>query len=196
MGGRPGRSAETAIQMIVEQVHAIWGRSGPQQVATILSLDISGAFDYVSHERLLHNLRKRRIPETLVRWTASFLSNRQTKIKLVEGESEWLRTDTGIPQGSPISPILFLFFIADLLDITHNKELRALAVGFVDDVNILTYGSLTERNYKALSEIHRNYVKWAVTYRVKFAPEKYEVLYLTRARKKFNLRATLTLEGI
>ena len=67
MGARPERSAETAIQMITEQVHAIWGRSGPQQVATLLSLDILGAFDHVLHERLLHNLRKRRISETLVR---------------------------------------------------------------------------------------------------------------------------------
>jgi hypothetical protein len=196
MGARPGRSAETAIQMITEQVHAIWGRSGPQQVATLLSLDISGAFDHVSHERLLHNLRKRRIPEILVRWTASFLSNRRTRIRLAEGESEWLRTDTGIPQGSPISPILFLFFIADLLDTTHNEDKRVSAVGFVDDVNILTYGSSTERNCKILSEIHRNCAKWAETHGAKFAPEKYEVLHLTRARKKFNLEATPTLEGV
>jgi hypothetical protein len=63
-------------------------------------------------------------------------------------------------------------------------------------VNILTYGSLTERNCKVLSEIHRNYAKWAETHGAKFAPEKYEVLHLTRARKKFNLEATLTLEGI
>ena len=196
MGARPGRSAETAIQMITEQVHAIWGRPGPQQVATLLSLDISGAFDHVSHERLLHNLRKRRIPEIIVRWTASFLSERQTKIRMAEGESEWLRTDTGIPQGSPISPILFLFFIADLLDTTHNEDMRVSAVGFVDDVNILTYGNSTERNCKVLSEIHRNCVKWAETHGAKFAPEKYEVLHLTRARKRFNLKATPTLEGI
>jgi exonuclease III len=196
MGARPGRSAETAIQMITEQVQAIWGRPGPQQVATLLSLDISGAFDHVSHERLLHNLRKRRIPEIIVRWVTSFLKDRQTKIKLPEGESGWLRTDTGIPQGSPLSPILFLFFIADLLDATNNEELRVSAVGFVDDVNILTYGRSTERNCETLSEIHRNCMQWAETHGAKFAPEKYEVLHLTRARNKFNLKATPVLEGI
>jgi hypothetical protein len=69
-------------------------------------------------------------------------------------------------------------------------------IGFVDDVNILTYGSLTKRNCRVLSEIHRNCVKWAETYKAKFAPEKYEVIHFTRARKKFNLKATLTFEGI
>ena len=63
---RPERSAETAIQMITEQVQAIWGRPGPQQVATLLSLNISRVFNHVSHKRLLHNLRKQRIPEIIV----------------------------------------------------------------------------------------------------------------------------------
>jgi hypothetical protein len=66
----------------------------------------------------------------------------------------------------------------------------------VDDVNILTYGNSTERNCETLSEIHRNCVKWADTHGAKFAPEKYEVLHLTRARSKFNLKATPTLEGV
>ena len=66
----------------------------------------------------------------------------------------------------------------------------------MDDVNILTYGRLTERNYKTLSEIYYNYVQWAETHRAKFALEKYKVLYLTRARNKFNLKATLVLKGI
>src|SRR5450432_405854 len=120
-----------------------------------LCLDISGAFDYVSHERLIHNLRKRQIPTILTRWVSSFLQDRETTIKAFEGESEPLRVTTGIPQGSPISPILFLFFIADLLDTVNNDTLRMSAVGFVDDVNILTYGLSTERNYKILKEIYR-----------------------------------------
>jgi hypothetical protein len=39
----------------------------------LLLLDVSGAFDNVSHERLLHNLRTRRVDEKLVLWIASFL---------------------------------------------------------------------------------------------------------------------------
>ena len=196
MGARPGRSAESALQLLTEQVHEVWNLPGPKQVATILSLDISGAFDHVSHERLAHNLRKRKIPLPMVRWVQSFVSDRTTTIKVVEGESQLYRVNTGIPQGSPISPILFLFFISDLLDIVENEASRVSGSGFVDDINILTYGSSTERNCKILEETHRNCMHWARTHGAVFAPEKYEVIHLTRARKKFNLKAAPILDGL
>ena len=169
---------------------------GPPKIVTILSLDISGAFDYVSHERRLHNLRKRQVPHAIIRWVSSFLKDRQTKVKLPEGESGWLQVNTGIPQGSPISPILFLFFNADLLDTVNNESLRTFATGFVDDVNILTYGTSTERNCQVLSETYQKYVEWASSHRAKFVTNKYKVLHLTRARKRFNLNVVPTIEKL
>jgi retrotransposon-encoded endonuclease/reverse transcriptase-like protein len=96
MGARKGRSAETALQLITEQVHAIWGLPGPKRVATLLSLDISGAFDNVSHERLAHDLKKRRIPLILINWIISFLQDRETTIKLFKGESPPFKVIIGI----------------------------------------------------------------------------------------------------
>jgi retron-type reverse transcriptase len=120
----------------------------------MLCMDMSGAFDNVSHTRLLNNLRKRGIPSYIVRWVTSFLQERTTKIKVIEGESGLFYTDTGIPQGSSVSPILFLFFIADLLNTTNNAGLRTSLIGFVDDVHILTYGNTTEGNCAILERIH------------------------------------------
>ena len=124
------------------------------------------------------------------------MHNRATTIKLLEGESQQFTIATGIPQGSPLSPILFLFFISDLLDLTNNEALRLSSTGFVDDVNILTYGETTERNCRALERIHRKCEEWAVTHGARFAPEKYELLHLTRAPKRFNLKAVPTLGGV
>ena len=53
---------------------------------------------------------------------------------------------TGIPQGSPVSPILFLFFNKDLIDFCTQGTGKVLAIGFVDDVNILVVGNSTESN--------------------------------------------------
>lgn len=61
MGARPNRSSISAVELITEQIHTIWGHD-KKKVATLLSLDISGAFDNVSHERLIHNLREKGIP--------------------------------------------------------------------------------------------------------------------------------------
>jgi hypothetical protein len=120
----------------------------------MLYIDISGVFDNVLYTRLLDNLRKRKILDIIIRWVTSFLRERTTTIKVLEGESELFDIEIGIPQGSPISPILFLFFIADLLDTTNNIALRISAIGFVDDIYILTYGDSIERNCRTLEEIY------------------------------------------
>jgi retron-type reverse transcriptase len=74
-------------------------------------MDILGIYDHVSHARLLDNIKKRRIPKSLLRWVKSFLCERIAIIKVYEGETELIEVKTGIPQGSLISPILFLFFV-------------------------------------------------------------------------------------
>ena len=60
----------------------------------------------------------------------------------------------GIPQGSLILLILYLFNNADLLESCESLQLRTSATGFVDDVNILTYSESTEQNCKKLTKIH------------------------------------------
>jgi Reverse transcriptase (RNA-dependent DNA polymerase) len=67
MGVRKGRLIETALQLLTEQIHTIWGLPGKQRVATMLCMNMLGAFDNVSHTRLLNNLRKRGIPSYIVR---------------------------------------------------------------------------------------------------------------------------------
>lgn len=60
MGGRRHRSTLTAMELITEQVKSVW--RGKDQVASLLSLDIAGAFDNVSHEQLLHIMRTKGFP--------------------------------------------------------------------------------------------------------------------------------------
>jgi hypothetical protein len=96
-------------------------------VASLLLLDASGAFDNVSHARLLHNLRKRRIDERTVKWIASFLANRTTVISFDSFKSDVYRTATDIPQGSPLSPILYLcddYGSAGLCSMQHLRFLK------------------------------------------------------------------------
>lgn len=47
MGVRLLRSTLSAVELLTEQINAIWGRK-KKRVASLLSLDISGAFDNVS----------------------------------------------------------------------------------------------------------------------------------------------------
>ena len=96
MGARRGRSTESALELLTEQVHTVWGQ-GNDKVATLLSMDVAGAFDTVSHQRLIHNLRKRKIPKWITDWTESFLSERRTTLTIQRRTTDVFDVRTGIP---------------------------------------------------------------------------------------------------
>lgn len=102
---------------------------------------------------MLHNLRKRRVNQTLVRWIDSFLSNRSTTLKLQEYTALSAPIETGIPQGSPLSLILYLFYNADLIEAYKTENIEA--VGYIDDVSILAVGLTTQRNCKTFKALHQ-----------------------------------------
>ena len=133
----------------------------------------------MSRERLIHNLRTKRIDERIVRWIESFLSNRTTILKTSEHITTKVNISAGISQGSPLSPILFLFYNAVLL-----KELqkqKVMACGFVDDVALLVKGDSTEENCTALTKAHDEIcMSWARLHEVKFSSPKYQLCHLTK----------------
>ena len=116
MGARRGKSTETALKLLTEQIHTVWGQ-GQNKVVTLLSMDVASAFDTVSHQRLIHNLRRRKIPQWITNWVNSFLKDQSTMLAIHQKRIEQFVVQTRIPQESPLSPILYLFYNADLLEI-------------------------------------------------------------------------------
>ena len=160
-------------------------------MASILSLDVAGAFNNVSHERLIHNLRTRKISAKLVNWVNSFLKNRQLFLTFDGRTSAIRQVNAGILQGSPVSPILFLFFNAKLVKECEKLEIKTFPVKFVNNVNILTYKRFTADTYKTLSKAYDVCAKWARTYGASFALNKYELIYLLKIPRKFDIKANI-----
>lgn len=101
----------------------------------------------------------------------SFLTDQTTTLMLGTYEDRVRPTTSGIPQGSTLSPILFLFFASTLF-----PQLNAgatTAIGFVDDTNILTFSRSTEANCRVLERANEKCMAWARTHGATFAPEKY-----------------------
>jgi len=194
MGARRKRSVISALNLLVDQVHAVWG-CGTKYVASMLSLDAAGAFDRVLHIRLLHTLKMRRTPNYIIEWTRSFLKDRESSLIFDGQTSSMRRVDAGIPQGSPISPILFLFFNASLIEKCEALGIKIGVLDFVDDINILAYGRSTEETCKTLSKAHDACTEWARTHGATFAPEKYELTHFTRKPKKFDMTASIHIES-
>ena len=100
---------------------------------------------------------------------------------------------TSIPQGSILLPILFLFFASILLPDLEGKGV--IAMGFVDDSNILAYRKSTKGNCRKLEAAHDKCVEWASKHGAAFAPQKYQLIHFTRSRKRHNLQATVNIPG-
>ena len=109
-GGRPSRSTTDAIHYLVHKVKEAW-RKG--KVASILFLDVEGAFPNAVTDRLIHNLKKRRIPTAYVNFVKQLLNDRTTKLKFDDFVSEPIKIENGIGQGDPLSMILYIFYNAD-----------------------------------------------------------------------------------
>ena len=92
-------------------------------------------------------------------WIENWIADRYTTIAFPGYKSQTLRIDAGIPQGLLLSPILFLFYNLELLEICDKPGQGISAIGFVDNINILIYRKTTEKNTKKLEYNHKNYIK-------------------------------------
>ena len=112
-----------------------------------IALDISKAFDMVWHENLLLKLETYGFNSDTIRWIRSFLNNRQISV-VVDGFSSAPKLiNAGVPQGSVLSPTLFLLYINDLLEQTINK-----INSYADDTNLQgSHSSLKPRSRKDLN---------------------------------------------
>ena len=115
------RLQRSAIDAVMALTHEIEDAKRHKKIVSTLFMDVKGAFDNVSRDRLLHTMKELRIPAQLTTWVSHFLTFRTTALAF-DGQREDLQPiQTGIPQGSPASPILFLLYIKPLFDVLNKK---------------------------------------------------------------------------
>ena len=103
--------------------------------------------------------------------------------------------NTGIPQGSPLSPILFLFYISELLEQFQKVENNTVGFGFMDDTSLIAWGDTPEENCRHLEEAHSKCESWATRHGATFAPNKYKLMHLQRNTRQEGSQATVHIQG-
>ena len=70
-------------------------------------------------------MRAMGIDENLVDWTDSFMHDRRVIMSVDGQDDEPREVTTGLPQGSPVSPVLFAIYIALLVENRHRRIAEA-----------------------------------------------------------------------
>ena len=95
----------------------------------IILYDLSAAFDTVPHQILIEKLRLYGFCQLSLKWMKSYLSNRKQFVEVSGKRSSEQEMNIGTPQGSRLSPLLFIILMADLDLWTENSKLS----NFADD---------------------------------------------------------------
>ena len=147
-GGRPRCTTTDAVHLLVHKIKNAW-RQG--EVSSVLFLDVEGAFPNAVPARLVHNLRKRRIPHRYTDFVAGMLEGRVTSLKFDDHVSNAISIDNRIGQGDPLSMVLYQFYNADILDVPSQKCEAAIA--YVDDALIMATAKDFAATHRMLSEM-------------------------------------------
>lgn len=137
-------------------------KSQNRQVRTLLFVDLEKAFDKVVRSKLMEKLHNVRIPPYLLNAIHALLRNTCMQIK-----DDVIQTDSGVPQGSVISPTLFAIYIDDLLRQIQNEGLQVLAyaddlVVYADSVRELNRATEILDEWSGLNGIRINRKKSAI----------------------------------
>ncbi|KAF4985787.1 hypothetical protein FGRMN_11101 [Fusarium graminum] len=189
------RTTAEAFQYLLETIYGGWFKG---KYITILGLDISGAYDSVLRALLLQELDDKGFPPWVTEFIRSFLSHRTDIFRLPGLTSSSFKLNTGVPQGSPLSPSLFIIFAARLLQ--HAKTYKKYnvsidgeakphsvdlcAFSFVDAVYLIAVGDSYEANCRGLEMLHESVQVSARDLDIEFGPAKYHLMHFSKPSTK------------
>ena len=152
-GFRKNNSTVYALVQITELIKA----SNRDKFGCGIFIDLRKAFDMVNHKILLTKLEHYGVRGNMLHWFQSYLSNQKQYVSINRESSESLGINCGVPQGSILSPLLFLLYINDLPNIS--KVLNFYL--FANDTNIYYESSSLQELEKTINkELYKLYHLW------------------------------------
>ena len=145
-----------------------------KKLSAVILIDLSKAFDSISHSILLNKLSAIGVSKETVKWFESYLTGRFQKVRIGSSSSAALPITHGLPQRAILSPLLFCIYTNDLPTVTQSYNLNS----FVDDSKISMSFSIKEvsdAKHKLETDLHL-VAEWCCKNSILINPEKTKFL--------------------
>jgi hypothetical protein len=190
---RPFHSTETTVLRVLSDILKAVDSA---DVAALVLLDLSAAFDTVDHDILLCRLKTSYgINGTAIQWFRSYLTGRSQYVRRGSVKSSIVRLVCGVPQGSVLRPVLFVLYTADLIHLIECYSLHPHL--YADDTQV--YGACSPADVHQLqsrvSSCVDDIASWMQSNRLKLNTDKTEVLGCDTSRRLHQLPTTPTRTG-
>ena len=159
------------------------------ELTLVVAADFTPAFDRVLRGGLLRQLAEAAIPTFWLRWLRSWLSDRKGRVRWGAALGKWRKLHQGVPQGSPLSPLLFTLATAPIPEVIRSASPVCRPDAYADDLTLSTSShsvqALADSTQPALDTLevwcNRNYFR--------IAPDKTEALVISTDPREVNGKA-------
>lgn len=149
-------------------------------------LDVEGAFDKIWHDGMRCKTIDHGLPEIATGWISNFLDGRTFRVRIGNTISEKYTITGGVPQGSPLSPILYVLFTADLPRVIPKHTDKGI---FADDLALIVTNRDESIAITCMNESLVRVKEWFDKWRLKLNAAKSQVI-------RFSLKRTPPLFAV
>ena len=168
------------MDLVASFTHDVEAAMAQGQEVTMITMDVQGAFNALLARRLLAHMTNQGWPLPLLKLVRSFLTERRVRVRLEKSTTPYYNIKCGTPQGSPLSPVLYMLYLAELL--AQDPSLR---FGYADDLCLYWTSKNLDRNVELLAHDVRHIMAWGADNKIAFTPEKLEMIHLTKKSGRY-----------
>ena len=151
-----------------------------RQTVAAVFLDAEAAFDKCWHNGIRYKLKfSLNLPDRIVRLLNSFLTDRVLTVIHEGHQSHQVKLGAGTPQGSPLSPLIYIIFVNDYPDSIKDK---CSLSQFADDTALWAAAHTRAHAIRTLQKSLDELEGWCRRWRVKLNGDKSNLIFISRAR--------------
>ena len=157
-----------------------------------LFIDLSRAFDTISHKILIDKLYKYGIRGIALEWIKDYLLNRKQYVVYNNTKSNISSVEIGVPQGSILGPLLFIIYVNELPTISSALS----CIQFADDTSIFIRGRSLPRITSILNQEMDKITDWLNLNMLTINVSKTNYMIMTTQGKRIDdQECTITVNG-